>query len=57
MLSQYLHLRALVVGVELDVLSPDHLFWIWSASDAYSSTSVYNALFLGQSALVGTKEL
>jgi hypothetical protein len=57
MLSQYLHLRALVIGVELDVLSPDHLFWIWCASGAYSSTSVYNALFLGQSALVGTKEL
>jgi hypothetical protein len=57
MLSQYLHLRALVTGVELDALSPDHLFWIWSALGAYSSASVYNALFLGQSALVGAKEL
>jgi hypothetical protein len=56
-LSQYLHLRALIAGVQLDAARPDRLIWAWSASAAYSSASAYNVLFTGQTVLQGAKEL
>jgi hypothetical protein len=56
-LAQYLYLRALVAGVQLEVAHSDRLIWAWSASCAYFSASAYNVLFAGQTALQGAKEL
>jgi hypothetical protein len=36
---------------------PDRLIWHWSTSGQYSMSSAYNALFYGQSAVLGSKEL
>lgn len=35
----------------------DSLIWKWSSACQYSSSSSYKAMFLGQLALLGTKEL
>jgi hypothetical protein len=46
--------------VEAVVLNPgaeDHLVWRWTAFGLYSTSSAHSAMFLGQSSILGAKEL
>jgi hypothetical protein len=54
---QYLQLCGLVDGVRLDPAMQDMLVWRWTTSGDYSASSAYAALFHGQTALGGAKEL
>jgi hypothetical protein len=54
---QYLQLCQRVEQVSLSQGVEDRIIWKWTASRQYSSSSAYTAMFLGQSALLGAKEL
>jgi hypothetical protein len=41
----------------MDPLTQDRLVWHWNPSGIYSSKSAYDAMFIGQSATLGAKEL
>lgn len=56
-LLDYLRLWGIVQNVQLTVDALDVLRWSWSASMSYSSSSAYQALFLGASRPLGAKEL
>jgi hypothetical protein len=56
-LIQYLQVREGVDQVELTLGIRDQLEWKWSASGQYSMQSAYNAMFMGQTLLLGAKEL
>jgi hypothetical protein len=56
-LIQYLQVREGVDQVELTLGIQDQLEWKWSASGQYSMQSAYNAMFMGQTLLLGAKEL
>jgi hypothetical protein len=57
MLVQYNHLRHRLDDFDLVPKSKDRLIWRWCASGQYSTNSTYQAMFLGQSAMLGAKEL
>jgi hypothetical protein len=50
-LMQYLTLRQHLDDIALSSGIANKLVWKWTASSQYSSSSVYAAMFLGQSAL------
>jgi hypothetical protein len=54
---QYVQLREQLERVVLTPGTEDRLVWRWSESGRYSASSAYNVMFLGQSQLLGTKEL
>jgi hypothetical protein len=47
----------LMEDVTLNPAMPVRLVWRWEASGVYSTSSVYNALFLGQHSVAGGTEL
>jgi hypothetical protein len=54
---QYLHVRALVDEVALDLTRPDLFHWRWSPSGLYSASSAYQATFQGHTTLFRAREL
>jgi hypothetical protein len=56
-IMQYLQLRAMVHDVVLAPDMPDKVCWCWSVFGQYNSRSAYQAPLLGQTALLGAKEL
>jgi hypothetical protein len=54
---QYLDVHQRVEVVVLDLQMEDRLGWRWTSSGIYSSSSAYEALFYGQSSVLGVKEL
>ncbi|OEL24169.1 hypothetical protein BAE44_0014812, partial [Dichanthelium oligosanthes] len=54
---QFLQLKQRLQGTVLDPASLDRVVWKWCPSGQYSCSSAYQAFFLGQSALLGAKEL
>ncbi|OEL34948.1 hypothetical protein BAE44_0004033, partial [Dichanthelium oligosanthes] len=54
---QFLQLRQRLQGTVLDPTHQDGVVWKWCPSGQYSCSSAYQAFFLGQSALLGAKEL
>jgi hypothetical protein len=56
-LIQYIQLREMVEETVLNPEVQDSTLWRWSSSGAYVAHSAYEALFLGQSATWGAKEL
>jgi hypothetical protein len=54
-LIQYVLVRERVEQVAL--LPEDHLLWRWTASGKYSASLAYNAMFLGQTKVLGAREL
>ncbi|OEL13244.1 hypothetical protein BAE44_0025738, partial [Dichanthelium oligosanthes] len=56
-LFQFLLLRQRLQEVVLDPSTPDRVVWNWCPSGLYSCSSAYQAHFVGQTALLGAKEL
>jgi hypothetical protein len=56
-MAQYVLVREALEGVELTHGRPDNLIWWWSLTGVYSASVAYNTMFLGQSQVLGTKEL
>jgi hypothetical protein len=56
-LVQYVQVYRQLQTVQLILDGEDRLEWRWSPDGSYSSRSAYAALMLGQSAVLGTKEL
>jgi hypothetical protein len=56
-LAQYVQVYQCLQAVQLTPAVEDTLHWRWSTDGVYSSRSAYAALLLGQSAVLGTKEL
>jgi hypothetical protein len=54
---QNIHLHEWVQALQLNEDVEDSLVWRWSSNDNYSSRSAYEALFVGQSATLGAKEI
>jgi hypothetical protein len=54
---QYLHLRERIQQVALQPDVQDSFTWRWLASGEYSSRSAYAALHLGQTELLGAKQV
>jgi hypothetical protein len=54
---QYIQLRVLVDAIQLNPDAQDSTIWHWNSTGAYSTHSAYEAMFLGQSATCGAKEL
>lgn len=55
-LRDYLTIRQRLQAINLNQES-DKFIWRWDSSGNYSSRSAYRALFLGQTSLMGVKEL
>jgi hypothetical protein len=55
-LSQYLHLRQRLQDRNLSQ-DEDWVLWCWSTSGQYSARSAYQAMFVGQTAILGAKEI
>jgi hypothetical protein len=56
-LMQYLELRQRLQQCSVQSGVPDCFVWKWCSSGTYSSASAYRALFIGQLATLGAKEL
>jgi hypothetical protein len=56
-LAQYVQVYQCLQAVQLTPAVEDTLHWRWSTDGVYSSRSAYAALLLGQSAVLGNKEL
>jgi hypothetical protein len=56
-LIQFLQVKQELLGIALDPLTQDRLVWRWNPSATYLSKSAYDAMFIGQSATLGAKEL
>jgi hypothetical protein len=56
-IPQYLALWERSEGFHHDVSVPDRFCWKWTASGQYSASSAYRAFFLGQSGILGAREL
>jgi hypothetical protein len=56
-LVQYVYVRERLEQVVLRQGVEDTLLWRWSALGKYSASSAYNAMFLGQTQVLGAKEL
>jgi hypothetical protein len=56
-LVQYVQVYKRLQTIQLIPDGEDRLEWRWSLDGSYSSRSAYAALMLGQSAMLGTKEL
>jgi hypothetical protein len=54
---QYEQVRERLVAFTLDPSSPDNTVWCWCSSSVYSASSAYNAMFHGQSQLLGARYL
>lgn len=56
-LVQYVYVRERLEQVVLRQGVEDTLLWRWSPLGKYSASSAYNAMFLGQTQVLGAKEL
>jgi hypothetical protein len=56
-LIQYIHTRQRIQGFHLILGVANHFIWRWASLGSYSNVSPYGALFFGQTALLGAKEL
>jgi hypothetical protein len=56
-LVQFVQLRQRLQNFVLHPSLQDRVVWKWCASGQYSCSSAYQAMFLGQTALAGAKEL
>jgi hypothetical protein len=56
-LVQYMQLYQRLQAIQLTPSEQDRLEWRWSSNGSYSSRSAYAALMLGQSSVLGAKEL
>jgi hypothetical protein len=56
-LVQYLHLRQYLEGVLLQQDRLDKILWKWCESGSLSTSLAYKAMFIGQSSILGAKEL
>jgi hypothetical protein len=56
-IMQYLMVREQVDNVVLDASTRDTVRWKWCSSGSYSAKSAYSISFIGQTALMGAKEL
>jgi hypothetical protein len=54
---QYLDARQCIDHIQLQVEEPDRFVWRWTASGQYSSKSAYESMFVGESSILGVKEL
>jgi hypothetical protein len=54
---QYLDARQCIDHIQLQVEELDRFVWHWTASGQYSSKSAYESLFVGESSILGAKEL
>jgi hypothetical protein len=56
-LVEFAELWEKVEGVVLQEGVPDRFIWKWTASGEYTSSSAYQAFFLGSSRLLGASEV
>jgi hypothetical protein len=54
---QYLDARQCIDHILLQVKELDRFVWRWTASGQYSSKSAYESMFMGESSILGAKEL
>jgi hypothetical protein len=54
---QYLDAQQCIDPIHLHADEPDHFVWRWTASEQYNSISAYKAMFVGESSIMGVKEL
>jgi hypothetical protein len=54
---QYLDAKQCIDHIQLQVEEPDRFVWRWTASGQYSSKSAYESMFVGESSILGSKEL
>jgi hypothetical protein len=56
-LQQTLMLWKQIHAISLVQSAPDRFLWKWSSSNQYSASSAYQVFFIGQSSILGAKEL
>ena len=56
-LVEYLRLWEMVENVQLQPNVPDRVIWKWTSGGVYSSSSAYQAFFLGRTVMPGAREL
>jgi hypothetical protein len=56
-LMQFLDIHSRIQQVQLTLDLEDRFVWKWTSSGKYTSSSTYSALFLGQTAMAGAKQL
>jgi hypothetical protein len=56
-LTQFLSLRQRTNGLTLEADAHDRVVWKWTSFRVYSGSSAYRAMFLGQVAMAGAKEI
>jgi hypothetical protein len=54
---QYLEAHQCIDPIQLSAGEPDRFIWRWTSSSQFSSKSAYTAMFVGESAILGAKEL
>jgi hypothetical protein len=56
-MSQFVRLWTILLEVQLDPSIPDRMVWKWTPDVAYSTSSTYQAFFVGRVHLTRTIEL
>jgi hypothetical protein len=46
-----------IQAINLEETAPDRFVWKWSSTNQYSASSAYRAFFIGQTGILGAKEL
>jgi hypothetical protein len=54
---QYLEARQFIGATHLNAPEPDRFLWRWTASGQFTSKSAYNVMFVGETSILGVKEL
>jgi hypothetical protein len=54
---QYLEAHQCIDPIQLSAGEPDRFIWRWTSSGQFSSKSAYTTMFVGESAILGSKEL
>jgi len=56
-MSQFVRLWTILLEVQLNLSTPDRMVWKWTPNGAYSTSSAYQAFFIGRVHLAGAVEL
>jgi hypothetical protein len=54
-LVHYVQIRERIDAIQLNLAVQDKMVWCWCSSGDYSSSSAYEAMFYGQSQMLGAK--
>jgi hypothetical protein len=57
LILQYLDARHCIDQIQLHTGEPDKFVWKWTSSGRFSSKSAYEAMFFGESSILGVREL